>query len=131
MDELEFEIVPLSAAKEVLDAVPGGPAKADWQIERRGPPVREAELSQPAIRWLAGLPEHARPMKLCRLYPRIGNNLAALWSNVKERQDYVMGLLFDERGGRQGFCSEVVEELTALRLHHEQTSGANKCVWNV
>jgi hypothetical protein len=55
-------------------------------------------------------------------FPRIANLLAANWDNPGDCTAYISSLLHDQRGGRQGFPAEVVQDIHDLgrwyaRLH--------------
>ncbi|CAG2144650.1 hypothetical protein [Cupriavidus numazuensis] len=114
MDILPFELVSVEEAKQVLDGDGTAPAQRDW-TRLRGREPREAQgLTSDALRWLASLPAEARPMELCRRYPRIGNRLAALWGHCSVRT-YLDDLVIDKRGGRQGFPHDVAVELWRLQ----------------
>ncbi len=78
-------------------------------------------LTTVAMRWLSSLPAEARPIELCRRYPRIGNQLAALWSHPIAIGTYLEDLLIDKRGGRQGFPDGIALELSRLQEHLQQT----------
>lgn len=48
-----------------------------------------------------------------RSYPHVAEGLCRFWGSEK-CQDYLEGLVFDRRGGRQGFPPEVSTELLFL-----------------
>lgn len=75
-------------------------------------------LSWPARALLRELPAPA-PNALARHFPRILNNLAAYWRDPREADRYLDSLVFDARGGRQGFPVEVLGEIARLRRLNE------------
>jgi len=60
---------------------------------------------------------YTRPQQLGRLFPRIANALAQLWSDHGQAQQALEGLLVDRRGGRRGLPDPVQAELLALQAH--------------
>ncbi len=55
-------------------------------------------------------------------YPRIAQTLSELWGK-SDCEAYLLSLVFDERGGRQGFPNEVAEELMLLFSLMERAPG--------
>ncbi|CAJ95389.1 hypothetical protein CMPELA_21980 [Cupriavidus necator] len=115
MEPLSFEFVTVEEAKKVLDGAPPVQTEPDWSGVRRPPSPKDTLLSDVAMRWLASLPAEARPVELCRRYARIGNHLAALSTNPAALRAFLVELLIDKRGGRQGFPDGIALELS--RLH--------------
>ncbi|AQV97043.1 hypothetical protein BJN34_24590 [Cupriavidus necator] len=115
MEPLSFEFVTVEEAKKVLDGAPPVQAEPDWSGVRRPPAPEDTMLSDVAMRWLASLPAEARPVELCRRYARIGNQLAALSVHPAALHAFLVELLIDKRGGRQGFPDGIALELS--RLH--------------
>ncbi|SOZ39933.1 hypothetical protein [Cupriavidus neocaledonicus] len=127
MEPLSFEFVTVEEAKKILDGEPPVQAAPDWSELRRAPSPEDAALSDVAMRWLLSLPAAARPLVLCRRYPRIGNQLAALAANPAALHAFLVELLIDKRGGRQGFPEGIALELS--RLHEyvvQQLPGASE-----
>ncbi|SOY60079.1 conserved hypothetical protein [Cupriavidus taiwanensis] len=127
MEPLSFEFVTVEEAKKILDGEPPVPVAPDWSELRRTPSPDDAVLSDLAMRWLLSLPAGARPLVLSRRYPRIGNQLAALSANPAALHAFLVELLIDKRGGRQGFPDGIALELS--RLHEyvaQQLPGANE-----
>ena len=94
-------------------------ALPSWQ-STRGPRIEADKTLRPdARKWLALLPEHARPEQLCSTYPRIANRFAMVWGNRPAAKAYFDDLLIDKRGGRIGFSPGIREELMRLRMHYE------------
>jgi len=94
-------------------------ALPSWQ-STRGPKLEADRALRPdAQKWLALLPEHARPKLLCSAYPRLANRFAMIWANRPASKSYFDDLLIDRRGGRIGFSQEVRDELMRLRDHYE------------
>lgn len=90
-------------------------ASLDWASVRRAPDVSDYELSEQARQWLAALPAQASPRALPSRHPHIANRMAALQDQPADLLAYFGELLHDRRGDRQGFSSEVAQDLE--RLH--------------
>lgn len=101
----------------------------DPAFQRKSPTDDELTLAPQTIRWMAELPAHVRPVELGRSFPRIVNAIAAKWFDAVGCRDYMNGLQFDDRGGRQGFSFEVVQEISALRQHFEAIYPPDSDVW--
>ena len=82
-----------------------------------------------AIRWLASLPDEVRPIELGRKFPRIINTIAAKWADFIGCRRYLNSLQIDERGGRQGFPFEIVQEICALREYFDSLYPPDKDLW--
>jgi hypothetical protein len=79
---------------------------------------RSPELNGAALRLLVTLDVRIPLTALPAHFPRVLNRVAEVWNRPTEA-DYVFDeLLLDGRGGRQGFPSVVIEELTRLRAYH-------------
>ncbi|QYY28072.1 MULTISPECIES: hypothetical protein [Cupriavidus] len=115
MEPISFEFVSVEEAKQILDGAPPTQVEPDWPTLRRPVPPDSLALNITAMRWLMSLPPEARPMELCRRYPRIGNQLAALWPHPTAIRAYLEDLLIDKRGGRQGFPGGIATELSQLQ----------------
>ncbi|TMH17954.1 MAG: hypothetical protein E6H64_14315 [Betaproteobacteria bacterium] len=87
----------------------------DFTRQRRAQPV--AFLLPSTQKWLEGLPRRVQPHVLCDYYPRIANSLAAVWEDTEGLRAYFDGLFIDRRGGRQGFPSDVLNDLRVLRYY--------------
>jgi len=91
-------------------------AKQDWSSQRKQKPT---EILLPRTeRWIAALPFEFQPTATARAFPRIANQLAALWPIPGELASYFIELLVDNRGGRRGFPIRVLSELHALRQYY-------------
>ena len=55
-------------------------------------------------------------LRILEFYPRIGERIALLWGSA-ELQKYLNELIFDKRGGREGFPPHIASII--LRLHKE------------
>ncbi|CAM3081391.1 hypothetical protein [Cupriavidus taiwanensis] len=117
MEPLTFEFVTVEEARKILDGEPPVQVAPDWNGLRRAPSPEDAVLSDAAMRWLLSLPAEARPLVLCRRYPRIGNQLAALCANPAALHAFLVELLIDKRGGRQGFPDGIALELSRLHAY--------------
>ncbi len=58
-------------------------------------------------------------------YPRIGEKITLMWGYV-ELQEYLGTLIFDERGGRDGFAKPVLAALVEIQRRHAQVLEDNK-----
>ena len=93
----------------------GSTRSEDWTEQRRS---RVSEILLPRTsRWIATLPVDFQVPATAEAFPRIANELAALWSEQEELTDYLDELLMDRRGRRQGFPARVLSELHALRAY--------------
>ncbi len=65
-------------------------------------------------------------------FPRIANKIVQLWG-MAELDRYLESLVFDERGGRQGFPEEIGSALFKIRDSHGKmiSSGNNGDIWDV
>ena len=99
----------------------------DWSRKRKTTPL---DVILPStLLWAGDLPKSVRPLVLMSRFPRIANLLAANWKDPTAFYKYMGNLLIDRRGGRQGFSSEIKEELVRLRTAYslrtsEPLSGA-------
>ena len=91
--------------------------KPDEKWVRLRAPEREQDrvLSTEAQAWMRNLPPRVRPIKLCKLHPRIINRFALFWRDPVQMADLFDELLTDRRGDRRGFAPPVVAELEQLR----------------
>ena len=100
------------------------PAAGSGYGRRRSDPPRTAPqvrtLNEHAVALLQILPPHIRLVALRGGFPRIVNQLAAVWDDPRAFDNYVDSLLIDKRGKRQGFPFPVVAELTELRTYHQR-----------
>lgn len=95
-----------------------------WALLRRSEVETDCKLSEATRQWLAGISEYARPVKLCERHPRIGNQLALLWSQPQACREYLDDLLVDRRGGRTGFAPAIRAEIVRLERYHLLTMSA-------
>ena len=119
MKPFDYEKVSLEEARKVLDEDIGDPAaQQSWTDKRQG--AHEATLLDATTRWLAHLPDAARPAELAQRYPRIANELCRLWKQPAQWERYMTELLIVRSAGRQrqGFPAQVASELAALAAHH-------------
>jgi hypothetical protein len=96
--------------------------------KRKGTPTNE--LLKPTFKWAATLPPIVQPLALMRRFPRIANQLAAVWDEAPSVRSYLDSLLVDNRGHRQGFPPDVLKELLSLRLYHESLHPQELSVWD-
>jgi hypothetical protein len=86
-----------------------------WVSLRAPPNEQDRTLISSTHFWLHTVPSGAHPKRLCHLYPRIANKLAANWHNKKATEQILEDLLHDKRGNRQGFPPVITAELMRLR----------------
>jgi hypothetical protein len=88
------------------------------------------QLAEATTNWLASLPPGVQPVVLARDFPRIANKLCELWKRPAQFEPYLAELIFDHRGGRQGFPLAVASELADLKAHHATIYPRNRSVWD-
>jgi len=103
-------------------------AEETQRRKRKGTPTNE--VLKPTFKWAATLPRSVQPLALMRRFPRIANQLAAVWSETSFARSYLESLLVDDRGHRQGFPPDVLRELLSLRLYHETLHPQELSAWN-
>ena len=91
-----------------------------WAARRRGPRAADSALTGTARQWLRRLPARRRPLRMCRLYPRVVNRIAWCWADAAMTEQVLDDLLQDSRGGRQGFPAPAWRELQRLREFNTQ-----------
>ncbi|CAJ0787235.1 hypothetical protein LMG18090_02089 [Ralstonia mannitolilytica] len=101
----------------------------DPASQRKQPGPDDFALNREAIRWLASLPDEVRPIELGRRFPRIINTIAAKWMDFIGCRRYLNSLQMDDRGGRQGFPFEIVQEICALREYFDSLYPPEKDPW--
>jgi hypothetical protein len=79
---------------------------------------RSPDLSATALRLLASLDRHVFLSVLPAQFPRVLNRIADVWNRPLVADQMFDDLLLDGRGGREGFPSSVIQELTCLRAYH-------------
>jgi hypothetical protein len=128
----ESFVYPVKRQKVVRAAASPEPgaslAEEAQRRKRKGTPINE--VLKPTFKWAATLPHSVQPLALMRRFPRIANQLAAVWSEAPSVRPYLEGLLVDNRGHRQGFPQDVLRELLSLRLYHENLHPQELSVWN-
>ena len=105
---------PVNPTGRNESAAPEGPLELTRQ--RRALPV--AFLFVNTQEWFNTLPRRVQPYSLCKLYPRIANQIAAKWMDMKASGAYFDELLVDRRRGRRGFPLDVLNDLCFLRDYH-------------
>ncbi|CAJ0714868.1 hypothetical protein LMG6871_01250 [Ralstonia edaphis] len=101
----------------------------DPTSQRKQQNADDFALNRDAIRWLASLPDEVRPIELGRKFPRIINTIAAKWADFIGCRRYLNSLQIDERGGRQGFPFEIVQEICTLREYFDSLYPPDKDLW--
>jgi hypothetical protein len=82
------------------------------------PGVQPAQLSPEAGRLLDLLARKCPLRQLPSRFPRVLNQIAAVWNQPSAAERCFEGLLLDSRGTRAGFPPEVLSELLALRSYN-------------
>jgi hypothetical protein len=98
-------------------ASPDAPAPSEARMRRRNSHEVNRLLSS-TIDWLASLPLHVRPLALATQFPRVANRIAREWKEPSACRKDFEDLVYDNRGDREGFPSDVLVELLALRDHY-------------
>lgn len=101
----------------------------DPAFQRKSLVDNDPPLSPEAIRWMAELPDHVRPVELGRSFPRVVNTIAAKWFDAVGCRRYLNSLEFDDRGGRQGFSFGLVQEIDLLRQHFDAIYPPDHDIW--
>ena len=91
-------------------------AERSLAILRKNAPLNR--LLPYTLLWAKELPSQILPVALMDKFPRIANLIAANWKERAAFDAYMQGLLVDRRGSRQGFPSEIKEELVRLRTYY-------------
>lgn len=100
-----------STLKEWLPPAHRGSSLSFTSLRRADP---TGALLPRSKRWMNALPEELRPVHLARSYPRLVNVLALEWTRRDTLGSFIVDLLVDTRGGREGFPVEIRQELRAL-----------------
>ena len=66
------------------------------------------------------------PAYLERSYPRLLQKILSLWDAPKEMEAYLNELVVDQRGNRQGFPKEVLQEILFISALHEKWKAEKK-----
>lgn len=105
------------------DHVPARQAypKADRSLEttRQGIKRGEELILGATIKWARAIPSELRPRALVIKFPRIANAMAGAWSNPRLFNMLLCQLMLDDRGGRQGFPFDVLQDLANLRVYFD------------
>jgi len=101
----------------------GGPVPIKVGLEAAFPLMRKAHPAAVLLTgtraWLLRLPPELGTLALCASFPRIANELSALWDDPFAAHAYFAALLLDSRGSRRGFPESVLAELLALQACYE------------
>jgi hypothetical protein len=111
-DEVEIDRASIALARTRPAQAAAPVAKP---LERDAPSARDKTLSPLALRWIAELPEDARPRYLAEKYARVCNRIAMCWADPTLTvalflEDYFV----DKRGTRQGWPPLALAELKVL-----------------
>ena len=100
----------------------------DWTPQRRALPP---EILLPATsHWMSTLPVDFQPVAIAEAFPRIANQLAALWPRPDALTRQLHDLLVDTHGGRRGFPVRILRELHALRAYYAGLHPDRRDLWN-
>ena len=83
-------------------------------------PVKPAELSREAVRWLLTVKMTGSLRAIPVMYPHILSQIASIWAYPRAADRYLNELLLTSRDQRQGFPPAVVTELLLLRDKNNQ-----------
>lgn len=120
-DVVAFEKVSIAEAKAALHGKEQPSRRArDWTYARSPLQSSDVKLEDATIEWLLDLPEHVRPLRLARKFPRIANKLSREWKRPVNCDRIFDELMIDYRGTRQGFPFEVAKEITELRAYFSE-----------
>lgn len=92
-------------------------SETDWSRKRMAVPCNR--LLPSTLLWAKELAPEVAPLALMQNFPRIANVLAANWKDPRAFYSYMRSLLTDSRGGRQGFPSNIKQELVKLRMSYD------------
>jgi hypothetical protein len=82
--------------------------------------IRAEELVLPkTIKWARSIPSDLRPRALVIKFPRIANAMADIWSQPRLFNILLCQLMLDDRGERDGFPLDVLQDLANLRVHFD------------
>lgn len=112
-----------AASKDAQVPPPSVLAPASVLAQRKPQDVQGSDvLLEHALLWADTLPERVKPRRLMRVYPRVANMLALLWTERTRSpfDEYMESLLVDQRGDRQGFPPDVMTDLLTLREAFDQ-----------
>jgi hypothetical protein len=100
----------------------------DWTEQRKALPP---EVLLPAtVHWMSTLPADFQPVAIAAAFPRIANQLAALWPRPDALTRQLHDLLVDTHGGRRGFPVRILRELHALRAYYAGLHPDRRDLWN-
>jgi hypothetical protein len=85
----------------------------DFARQRRALPI--VVLLPNTQKWFDALPHEIQPRALCKLYPRVANLIAAMWTDREALSAYLNELFVDRRRCRKGFPRDVLHDLRVLR----------------
>lgn len=78
------------------------------------------KVRRSTIDWARSIPSDIRPRALVINYPRIANILAAAWPDRIRFDKTLNEFMVDNRGRRQGFPLEVLQDLANLRAYFDK-----------
>jgi hypothetical protein len=106
----------IAAKRSDPEPVPNAPPR---DCDKRGTAAPSDNLLPATVAWVATLAFDVRPKAICQYFPRIANELAALWTRrPDEFGSYLNELLVACRRGRKRLPIRLARELHALRSHH-------------
>ncbi|MDB5840188.1 MAG: hypothetical protein JWQ23_2140 [Herminiimonas sp.] len=120
MNSIPFEKIPLEAAGGANAAnLDVDNAKDQWIVAlRKAQNPADYKVRNATLDWLEALPPELRPFTLCTQYPRIANTIAERAHDRIACKEYLEALVFDLRGTRKGFPTDVGRELMRLETHY-------------
>ena len=94
-----------------------GALVVDHAWERRAPVPADSQVLDQTWSWLNALPRRVQPVHLTTEFPRIANDMAALWRETAALDRYLEDKEFSPRAGRTGFTPVIKEELLTVHLY--------------
>jgi len=119
--ELTDEPLPRNSEQTVLmhqsAKSSAGALVVDHAWERRAPVPADSQVLDQTWSWLNALPRRVQPVHLATEFPRIANDMAALWRETAALDRYLEDKEFSPRAGRTGFTPVIKEELLTVHLY--------------
>jgi hypothetical protein len=129
MKPLEYRAVSFDEAVEAI-ATPGRPAPRARPPHLARTEPRRDTLAESTCAWLDGLPAEVVPRELAHAFPRVANELCALWRRPSRCEVYLRELVLDHREGRDGFPPRVMQELGTLVAHYAELYPTRRSIWS-
>jgi hypothetical protein len=101
---------------------PGSMAHSSMSYAHLRRPINPELLKvrRSTIDWARSIPSNIRPRALVMKFPRIANILAAAWTDPLRFDKALSEFMVDNRGRRQGFPLDVLQDLANLRAYFDR-----------